>query len=148
MILQNKDRIAILISFFLIIIMILIWSISHLSSTQPESLDNEIFEISWSDEDDDDEDDDDEDDDDEDDDDEDDDDEDDDDEDDDDEDDDDEDENNDGDDDNESDKESKKQSSTSFNNPMIRFLLYLLIFIIAINYTSYSKEELSSMEEE
>ena len=54
----------------------------------------------------------------------------------------------DGDDDNESDKESKKQSSTSFNNPMIRFLLYLLIFIIAINYTSYSKEELSSMEEE
>ena len=157
MILQNKDRIAILISFFLIIIVILIWSISHLSSTQPESLDNEIFEISWSDEDDDDEDDDDEDDDeddddedddDEDDDDEDDDDEDDDDEDDDDEDDDDEDENNDGDDDNESDKESKKQSSTSFNNPMIRFLLYLLIFIIAINYTSYSKEELSSMEEE
>ena len=128
MILQNKDRIAILISFFLIIIVILIWSISHLSSTQPESLDNEIFEISWSDEDDDDEDDDDEDDDDE--------------------DDDDEDENNDGDDDNESDKESKKQSSTSFNNPMIRFLLYLLIFIIAINYTSYSKEELSSMEEE
>ena len=143
MILQNKDRIAILISFFLIIIVILIWSISHLSSTQPEALDNEIFEISWSDEDDDDEDDDDEDDDDEDDDDEDDDDEDDDDE-----DDDDEDENNDGDDDNESDKESKKQSSTSFNNPMIRFLLYLLIFIIAINYTSYSKEELSSMEEE
>ena len=143
MILQNKDRIAILISFFLIIIVILIWSISHLSSTQPESLDNEIFEISWSDEDDDDEDDDDEDDDDEDDDDEDDDDEDDDDE-----DDDDEDENNDGDDNNESDKESKKQSSTSFNNPMIRFLLYLLIFIIAINYTSYSKEELSSMEEE
>ena len=123
MILQNKDRIAILISFFLIIIVILIWSISHLSSTQPESLDNEIFEISWSDEDDDDEDDDDEDDD-------------------------DEDENNDGDDDNESDKESKKQSSTSFNNPMVRFLLYLLIFIIAINYTSYSKEELSSMEEE
>ena len=117
MILQNKDRIAIFISFFLIIIVILIWSISHLSSTQPESLDNEIFEISWSDEDDDDEDDD-------------------------------EDENNDGDDDNESDKESKKQSSTSFNNPMIRFLLYLLIFIIAINYTSYSKEELSSMEEE
>ena len=141
MILQNKDRIAILISFFLIIIVILIWSISHLSSTQPESLDNEIFEISWSDEDDDDEDDDDDDD-------EDDDDEDDDDEDDDDEDDDDEDENNDGDDNNESDKESKKQSSTSFNNPMIRFLLYLLIFIIAINYTSYSKEELSSMEEE
>ena len=133
MILQNKDRIAILISFFLIIIVILIWSISHLSSTQPGSLDNEIFEISWSDEDDDDEDDDDEDDDDEDDDDE---------------DDDDEDENNDGDDDNESDKESKKQSSTSFNNPMIRFLLYLLIFIIAINYTSYSKEELSPMEEE
>ena len=123
MILQNKDRIAILISFFLIIIVILIWSISHLSSTQPESLDNEIFEISWSDEDDDDEDDDEDDDD-------------------------DEDENNDGDDDNESDKESKKQSSTSFNNPMIRFLLYLLIFIIAINYTSYSKEELSSMEEE
>ena len=106
MILQNKDRIAILISFFLIIIVILIWSISHLSSTQPESLDNEIFEISWSDEDDDDE------------------------------------------DDEGSDKESKKQSTTSFNNPMIRFLLYLLIFIIAINYTSYSKEELSSMEEE
>ena len=122
MILQNKDRIAILISFFLIIIVILIWSISHLSSTQPESLDNEIFEISWSDEDDDDEDDD--------------------------EDDDDEDENNDGDDDNESDKESKKQSSTSFNNPMIRFLLYLLISLyprlwlfryLQKNYSAFQK---------
>ena len=152
MILQNKDRIAILISFFLIIIVILIWSISHLSSTQPESLDNEIFEISWSDEDDDDEDDDDDDDDEDDDDDDDDDeDDDDDDEDDDDEDDDDEDDDDEDDDDEDdegSDKESKKQSTTSFNNPMIRFLLYLLIFIIAINYTSYSKEELSSMEEE
>ena len=115
MILQNKDRIAILISFFLIIIVILIWSISHLSSTQPESLDNEIFEISWSDEDDDDEDDDDEDDDDEDDDDE--------------------------DDDDESEKESKNQISSSFNIPMIKFLLYLLVFIIAINYRSYSKKE-------
>ncbi|MAD56625.1 MAG: hypothetical protein CL974_03665, partial [Euryarchaeota archaeon] len=74
MILINKDGIAILINCFLIISMILIWSISPLSSTQTESLDYEISEISWSD-DDDDEDDDDEDDDDEDDDDEDDDDE-------------------------------------------------------------------------
>ena len=99
MILQNKDRIAILISFFLIIIVILIWSISHLSSTQPESLDNEIFEISWSDDDDDE------------------------------------------DDDDESEKESKNQISSSFNIPMIKFSLYLLVFIVAINYSSYSKKE-------
>ena len=119
MILINKDGIAILINCFLIISMILIWSISPLSSTQPESLDHEIFEISWSD-DDDDEDDDDEDDDDEDDDDEDDDDE---------------------DDDDESEKESKNQISSSFNIPMIKFSLYLLVFIVAINYSSYSKKE-------
>ena len=109
MILINKDGIAILINCFLIISMILIWSISPLSSTQPESLDHEIFEISWSD-DDDDEDDDDEDDDDE-------------------------------DDDDESEKESKNQISSSFNIPMIKFSLYLLVFIVAINYSSYSKKE-------
>ena len=63
MILINKDGIAILINCFLIISMILIWSISPLSSTQPESLDHEIFEISWSDDDDDEDDDDDDDDD-------------------------------------------------------------------------------------
>jgi hypothetical protein len=104
MILINKDGIAILINCFLIISMILIWSISPLSSTQPESLDHEIFEISWSD-DDDDEDDDDE------------------------------------DDDDESEKESKNQISSSFNIPMIKFSLYLLVFIVAINYSSYSKKE-------
>ena len=53
MILINKDGIAILINCFLIISMILIWSISPLSSTQTESLDYEISEISWSDDDDD-----------------------------------------------------------------------------------------------
>ena len=104
MILINKDGIAILINCFLIISMILIWSISPLTSAQSESLDHEIFEISWSD-DDDDEDDDDE------------------------------------DDDDESEKESKNQISSSFNIPMIKFSLYLLVFIVAINYSSYSKKE-------
>ena len=99
MILINKDGIAILINCFLIISMILIWSISPLSSTQPESLDHEIFEISWSDDDDDE------------------------------------------DDDDESEKESKNQISSSFNIPMIKFSLYLLVFIVAINYSSYSKKE-------
>ena len=126
---ENRLTIVGVISAIVLISMILIWSISPLTSAQSESLDHEIFEISWSD-DDDDEDDDDEDDDDEDDDDEDDDDEDDDDEDDDDE-----------DDDDESEKESKNQISSSFNIPMIKFLLYLLVFIIAINYRSYSKKE-------
>ena len=45
------------------------------------------------------------------------------------------------DDDDESEKESKNQISSSFNIPMIKFLLYLLVFIIAINYSSYSKKE-------
>ena len=45
------------------------------------------------------------------------------------------------DDDDESEKESKNQISSSFNIPMIKFLLYLLVFIIAINYRSYSKKE-------
>ena len=121
---ENRLTIVGVISAIVLISMILIWSISPLTSAQSESLDHEIFEISWSD-DDDDEDDDDEDDDDEDDDDEDDDDEDDDDE----------------DDDDESEKESKNQISSSFNIPMIKFSLYLLVFIVAINYSSYSKKE-------
>lgn len=111
---ENRLTIVGVISAIVLISMILIWSISPLTSAQSESLDHEIFEISWSD-DDDDEDDDDEDDDDEDDDDE--------------------------DDDDESEKESKNQISSSFNIPMIKFLLYLLVFIIAINYRSYSKKE-------
>lgn len=45
------------------------------------------------------------------------------------------------DDDDESEKESKNQISSSFNIPMIKFSLYLLVFIVAINYSSYSKKE-------
>ena len=45
------------------------------------------------------------------------------------------------DDEDEDEKESKNQISSSFNIPMIKFLLYLLVFIIAIIYRSYSKKE-------
>ena len=128
-------NIGMIIQCFAVLMMILIWSVSPISNSQSDTFDYNPSEEyrSDDDEDDDDEDDDDEDDDNEDDDDEDDDDE-----------DDDEDDN-----DEVSRRESDTQSKISLKNPIIKFFILFLIFIImATGYPSPSEQKIIQSEEE
>ena len=113
-----NSRITTIIQSFTIFLMILIWCISPYVNIQSESLDYNISSEYWTDGDD--EDDDDEDDDDEDDDDE----------------------------DDDGNVDSDNQSRIKSNNPMIKFLLYFAIFLIAIGSQSPLASNYSESEEE
>ena len=122
-------NIGMIIQCFAVLMMILIWSVSPISNSQSDTFDyNPSEEYRSDDDEDDDEDDDDEDDD---------------------EDDDDEDDDDEDDDDEVSRRESDTQSKISLKNPIIKFFILFLIFIImATGYPSPSEQKIIQSEEE